>query len=191
MLSVFLKNLNQVWLCLVAIVLVSLLIFPDWLSRDSISELLNNFGTMALIVYIVLSLTRSLLMIPCTPFVLAGAISFPQWPLIVFVISFTGIVLGAFLVYSFPSFGNYDEFLDEKYPAKISALKEKMQGKYAFAIVAGWSFFPLVPTDVICYVAGIAKMSFKKMVMALLIGEIPLVTTYIFLGVEIGEWLRT
>jgi uncharacterized membrane protein YdjX (TVP38/TMEM64 family) len=191
MLSVFLKNLNQVWLCLVAIVLVSLLIFPDWLSRDSISELLNNFGTMALIVYIVLSLTRSLLMIPCTPFVLAGAISFPQWPLIVFVISFTGIVLGAFLVYSFPSFGNYDEFLKEKYPAKIAALKEKMQGKYAFAIVAGWSFFPLVPTDVICYVAGIAKMSFKKMVMALLIGEIPLVTTYIFLGVEIGEWLRT
>ncbi len=191
MLSVFLKNLNQVWLCLVAIVLVSLLIFPDWLSRDSISELLNNFGTMALIVYIVLSLTRSLLMIPCTPFVLAGAISFPQWPLIVFVISFTGIVLGAFLVYSFPSFGNYDEFLEEKYPAKIAALKGKMQGKYAFAIVAGWSFFPLVPTDVICYVAGIAKMSFKKMVMALLIGEIPLVTTYIFLGVEIGEWLRT
>ena len=191
MLSVFLKNLNQVWLCLVAIVLVSLLIFPDWLSRDSISELLNNFGTMALIVYIVLSLTRSLLMIPCTPFVLAGAISFPQWPLIVFVISFTGIVLGAFLVYSFPSFGNYDEFLEEKYPAKSAALKEKMQGKYAFAIVAGWSFFPLVPTDVICYVAGIAKMSFKKMVMALLIGEIPLVTTYIFLGVEIGEWLRT
>jgi uncharacterized membrane protein YdjX (TVP38/TMEM64 family) len=191
MLSVFLKNLNQVWLCLVAIVLVSLLIFPGWLSRDSISELLNNFGPMALIVYIVLSLTRSLLMIPCTPFVLAGAISFPQWPLIVFVISFTGIVLGAFLVYSFPSFGNYDEFLEEKYPAKIAALKEKMQGKYAFAIVAGWSFFPLVPTDVICYVAGIAKMSFKKMVMALLIGEIPLVTTYIFLGVEIGEWLRT
>ena len=189
--SVFPKNLNQVWLCLVAIVLVSLLIFPDWLSRDSISELLNNFGTMALIVYIVLSLTRSLLMIPCTPFVLAGAISFPQWPLIVFVISFTGIVLGAFLVYSFPSFGNYDEFLEEKYPGKIAALKEKMQGKYAFAIVAGWSFFPLVPTDVICYVAGIAKMSFKKMVMALLIGEIPLVTTYIFLGVEIGEWLRT
>ena len=191
MLSVFLKNLNQVWLCLVAIVLVSLLIFPDWLSRDSISELLSNFGTMALIVYIVLSLTRSLLMIPCTPFVLAGAISFPQWPMIVFVISFSGIVLGAFLVYSFPSFGNYDEFLEEKYPEKIAALKEKMQGSYAFAIVAGWSFFPLVPTDVICYVAGIAKMSFKKMVMALLIGEIPLVTTYIFLGVEIGEWLRT
>jgi uncharacterized membrane protein YdjX (TVP38/TMEM64 family) len=191
MLSVFLKNLNQVWLCLVAIVLVSLLIFPDWLSRDSISELLSKFGTMALIVYIVLSLTRSLLMIPCTPFVLAGAISFPQWPLIVFVISFSGIVLGAFLVYSFPSFGNYDEFLEEKYPEKIAALKEKMQGSYAFAIVAGWSFFPLVPTDVICYVAGIAKMPFKKMVIALLIGEIPLVTTYIFLGVEIGEWLRT
>ena len=190
MLEAFLKNLNRFWLCLVAIVLVSLLIFPDWLSRDSISGLLNNFGTMALIVYIVLSLMRSLLMIPCTPFVLAGAISFPQWPLLVLVISFTGIVVGAFFVYKFPSFGNYDEYLKEKYPGKIAELKKKMQGRYAFAIVAGWSFFPLVPTDVICYVAGIAKMSFRRMTTALLIGEMPLVAAYIFLGVEIGEWLR-
>ena len=42
---------------------------------------------------------------------------------------FTGIVLGAFLVYSFPSFGNYDEFLEEKYPAKIAALKRKNAGQ--------------------------------------------------------------
>jgi uncharacterized membrane protein YdjX (TVP38/TMEM64 family) len=131
-----------------------------------------------------------MLMIPCTPFVLAGAISFPQWPVVVLIISLIGIVVGALLVYSFPSFGSYDEFLEEKYPEKIAFLKEKMHGKYAFWIVVGWSFFPLVPTDAVCYVAGMVKMSYKKMIAALLVGEVPLVTFYVFLGVEIGDWLR-
>jgi uncharacterized membrane protein YdjX (TVP38/TMEM64 family) len=80
--------------------------------------------------------------------------------------------------------------LEHKYPDKIAMLREKMHGKYSFWIIAGWSFFPLVPTDVICYVAGMVKLSYKRMVIPLLIGEIPLVTTYVFLGSEIGEWLR-
>ena len=63
-------------------------------------------------------------------------------------------------------------------------------GRYSFWIVIGWSFFPLVPTDLICYVAGIAKMSYKKLVAAVVIGELPLVTFYVFAGVELGEWLR-
>jgi uncharacterized membrane protein YdjX (TVP38/TMEM64 family) len=65
-----------------------------------------------------------------------------------------------------------------------------MQGKYAFWIIAGWAFFPLVPTDAVCYVAGVAKMNYKKMIVPLLIGQLPLATAYIFLGTEIGEWLR-
>jgi uncharacterized membrane protein YdjX (TVP38/TMEM64 family) len=190
MLSVLLRYFNQIWLVLIAVVLSLILIFPDSLSRDSISIFLGSLGSASLIVYTLVSLFRSVLMIPCTPFVLAGAISFPQWPLLVLAISLAGIVVGALLVYSFPSFGSYDEFLEEKYPEKISLLKEKMHGKYAFFIVAGWSFFPLVPTDAVCYVAGMVKMSYKKMITALLVGELPLVSIYVFLGAEFGDWLR-
>ena len=111
-------------------------------------------------------------------------------PVVVWLISATGVVVGAFLVYSFPSFGNYDAFLEGKYPDKIAFLKEKMHSKFAFWIIAGWAFFPLVPTDAVCYVAGMAKMSYKKMIVPLLIGQLPLATLYIFLGTEIGEWLR-
>jgi len=98
--------------------------------------------------------------------------------------------VGALLVYSFPSFGKYDEYLEEKYPEKIAVLKEKMHSKYSFSFVVAWSFFPLVPTDAICYVAGMTKMKFRKMITALCLGEIPLVAAYVFLGAEIGEWLR-
>ena len=184
------QHINTIWLSIVVVWAGMLLLYPEALSRDSISDFLNGLGTLALIVYIGLSLTRALLMIPCTPFVLAGGITFPEVPVLVMAISYAGIVAGAYLVYSFPSFGSYDEFLEEKYPDKVQFLKEKMHGPYAFWIVAGWSFFPLVPTDVICYVGGLVKMSFRKMASAVVIGEIPLVTLYVLVGVEIGEWLR-
>ena len=184
------KHINTVWLLVVAVILGIIVIHPEWLARESISHFLGQMGSRALIIYVLMSLTRSLLLMPCTPFVLAGAISFPQWPLLVFAISLTGVVVGAFLVYSFPSFGGYDRMLGEKYPEKIANLQTKMQHKNAFWFVVGWSFFPLVPTDAVCYVAGVAKMPLRKMLAALLMGELPLVAVYVFLGAEIGEWFR-
>lgn len=184
------RHINTIWFVLVAIVLGLLLLFPQWLSRESISGLVNQMGPLALLAYVILCLTRSLLLLPSTPFILAGAISFPQSLFMVMLISFIGIVVGGFLVYSFPSFGSYDELLEEKYPDRIAILKQKMHSKYAFWVVVAWSFFPLVPTDAICYVAGMVKMPFKKLAAAMLLGEIPVVAVYIFLGAEIGEWIR-
>ena len=190
MLSILRKHLNTIWLVLVAALLPLLLLFPGWITQDSIANFLNSLGTIGLLVYLLLSLSRAFLMIPSTPFVLAGAIAFPEMPLVVWLISATGVVVGALLVYSFPSFGSYDRFLEEKYPDKILFLKEKMQGEYAFWIIAGWAFFPLVPTDAVCYAAGLAKITYKKMIIPLLIGQLPLATVYIFLGTGFGEWLR-
>ena len=184
------KHLNTIWIAVVVVILGLIVVFPEWLTRESISGLLNQMGGMALLAYLAMSLTRSMLLIPCTPFVLAGAISFPQWPFLVFAISLAGVVVGAFLVYSFPSFGGYDRLLEEKYPEKIASLKRKMQHENAFWFVVAWSFFPLVPTDAVCYVAGIAKMPLRKMLSALMLGEFPLVAAYVFLGAEIGQWLR-
>lgn len=188
--QLFITHLNTLWLLLVAVVLSLLLIFPDWVSRESIAGFLEGLGAMALAVYVLFSLTRAALMLPCTPFVLAGGIAFPQMPLLVLLISLAGVVAGAFLVYSFPAFGSYDEYLEGKYPDKIASLKERLHGRWSFWIIAGWSFFPLVPTDLICYVSGMVKLRFRKLVTALLAGEVPLVTAYVFLGAEIGQWLR-
>ena len=101
-----------------------------------------------------MSLTLSILLITCTPFVLAGAIPFPQWPFLVFAISLTGVVVGPLLVYSFPFFGGYDRLLVDKCPQKIAILKAKMLHQNAFWFVAGWAFFPFIPTDIVRYVMG-------------------------------------
>lgn len=185
-----LKHFNTIWLGLILVVSCLVWFYTDWLTREFIAGFLNKLGPFAFATFIVISLTRSFLLLPCTPFVLAGAVSFPQWPLPVFVISLAGIVVGALLVYSFPSFGGYNRLLEEKYPNKIAVLKDKLHGKFAFWIVSGWSFFPLVPTDAVCYVAGLVKMPPLKMIVAVILGELPLVTAYVFLGAEFGEWLR-
>ncbi len=188
--QLLITHINTLWLVLVAALGGLLLLFPEWLSREGIAVFLENLGGFALLVYVLLSLSRAVLMMPCTPFVLAGGIAFPDMLLLVWLISLAGVVAGAFLVYSFPSFGNYDEYLESKYPDKIALLSRQIHGPWSFWIIAAWSFFPLVPTDLICYVSGVVKLRFSKLITALLVGEIPLVSAYVFLGAGIGEWLR-
>ena len=175
---------------MIAVATGLLLLFPEWLTRDSISAYLGGLGSGALMVYLLMCITRSLLMIPVTPFVLAGAITFPDLLMLVFAISMVGILVGAFLIYSFPAFGGYDRLLEEKYPTKIARLKDTMRGRHYFWIIAGWSFFPLVPTDLICYVAGMVRLPFRKVVGPLPVGELPLVAIYVYFGSEFGDWLR-
>jgi uncharacterized membrane protein YdjX (TVP38/TMEM64 family) len=181
---------NKIWLSLAVINLLFIFFFPDWFSRESIASFLSGFGPISLAVYALMSMGRAFFLIPSTPFIIAGAITFPESPVVIWFISSIGVVVGAYLVYSLPSFGGYDKFLDENYPTRIAYLKEKMCGRYVFWIIMGWAFFPFVPTDAVCYVAGIAKISYKKVIVPLLIGQLPLATAYIFLGTEIGEWLR-
>ena len=188
--QLLLTHINTLWLVLVAVLGGLLLFNPEWLTRETIASFLDGLGALALLVYVFLSLSRAVLMIPCTPFVLGGAIAFPEQLALVWLISLAGVVAGAFLVYSFPSFGNYDEYLENKYPDKIALLGKQIHGPWSFWIIAGWSFFPLVPTDLICYVSGVVKLRFRKLMIPLLAGEIPLVTAYVFLGAGIGEWLR-
>ena len=38
--------------------------------------------------------------------------------------------------------------------------------------------------------AGMVKMPLRKMLIAVVLGELPLLAAYIFLGAGIGEWLR-
>ncbi len=184
------RYFNFIWLGLVTILMGLLFAFPNWVSRESVADFLKMMGPMALVGFCLVSFIRALFLIPATPFILAGAISFPQWPIAVVVISLAGIAFGGCMLHRFPSIGGYDRILETKYPEKIAFLKRKMQGKFAFWVVAGWSFFPLVPTDVICYVAGIAKMPLRTLLAALMLGESFLTGVYVFAGAGLGDWLR-
>ena len=56
--------------------------------------------------------------------------------------------------------------------------------------VAGWAIFPAVPTDLICYAAGLVRMPYRRMLLGITIGELPLVTAYILLGTKLSGLLQ-
>ena len=102
MAKLLIKHVNLLWFGLVALVALALLLNPQWLNRETLAEFLDRFGTQAFLVFAGISLSRAILLLPSTPFVLAGALAFPDWPLLVLATSMIGVFFGALLVHSFP-----------------------------------------------------------------------------------------
>ena len=183
------KHLNLIWFFVVGAAALALYFNPQLLERETLADFVARFGTEAFVVYVLICLTRSLLLIPSTPFIFAGAIAFPDWPYAVLAASMAGVLSGSLLIYSFPGIGGYDERLKARYPKQINTIRKRMQGRGAWWVTAGWSAFPFVPTDLICYVAGLARMPPLKMAAAVQLGSFPLMAVYIFTGAELGALL--
>ena len=54
--------------------------------------------------------------------------------------------------------------------------------RHPFRIIVGWSFFPLAPTDLICYLCGVLRVDFWKFLLGVVIGEGAICGIYIFTG---------
>lgn len=162
------------WISFIVAAIVLYLLFPKEFTARGIKEYIAQFNTVAIVVYALICLIRGLFLIPSTPFVLAGALLFPDKLWLVFIISIIGILgSGTFIYYA-------AQFLDfgEKKAKKIIKINEKIR-KHGFWIVLVWAFFPIVPTDLICYVAGKARINFWKYITALFIGEALLIAFYL------------
>ena len=155
---------------------------PAIFSVEYLKGFISSYNDQILLVYIILSIVRGFFLIPSTPFVIVGALLFPDRLLLVLLISMIGIMLSATALYYFSDMLGFSEYLEKKYPNKVKKWESKLQSSKATWLVLGWSFFPLVPTDIICYVAGIIKMPYKYMFTGVFVGEIILVSFYIYSG---------
>jgi uncharacterized membrane protein YdjX (TVP38/TMEM64 family) len=133
-----------------------------------------------------LSLVRSIFFLPSTIFVIMGVVLYPEEPFLVLLISMLGILIGATWIYLAAGVLKVEELFSSKAQQKFKKAESGMK-KHGFWIVLLWSFFPAVPTDLICYVAGYSKMSFLKFIIALFLGEIVLVSLYIWTGKSLIE----
>ena len=155
---------------------------PSRFSARAIAEFTLAFNTEIWLVYFVLSALRGFTLLPSTPLVLAGSVLFPDSPWLVLTISLAGILISSSLIYFFSEALGFTEYFEGKHPAKIERIRRLLEHPWGLAFVALWAFFPLVPTDVVCYVAGTAKMSFPKFIAAVFIGELVLCSIYVFSG---------
>jgi uncharacterized membrane protein YdjX (TVP38/TMEM64 family) len=143
---------------------------PGFFQGESLKIFFQSFGSYLLVAYFLICILRGLTLVPSLPFVIVGMLLFPENLYFVYIISMIGIIGSAAMIYFFSVEMDFDALLEKKYPKSIIYTKKQVQ-KYGFWAVLFWSFFILVPTDVICYIAGVTRMNFYKFIWAVTLWE--------------------
>ncbi len=176
------------WVAMIVSVLVWWACNPSVVTPRHIHATLQRYESWALLLYFVVSAVRGCFLIPSTPFVLAGALLFPgnQW--LVFGISVIGVLVGSSIIYFFSDRLGFAEVIRRRHAPGLEKIRGRMES-HGVLIVVLWSFFPLVPTDLVCYLAGVIRMRFTRFILAVAIGESVLIAGYVFLGPKLLGWL--
>lgn len=151
--------------------------------REALEGLLDSASGASLIaggaIYLGLGCLRSFTLIPATSLVILGTVFLP--PAILFPLTLVGILVSSAAVYYFAETLHIDEILKEKHGEQLARVRALLE-RHGFPIVVGWAFFPLVPTDLICYLAGVTRMPIAVLLLGVGIGEGAICAVYIFVG---------
>jgi uncharacterized membrane protein YdjX (TVP38/TMEM64 family) len=169
-----------VWVGLTLFFALAYFMHPNSFTPYKISIAIQKYGNWSFFVFWAVSMLRGLTCIPSTPFVIAGTLLFPNASLSVFIISLSGIAFSSTLIYYLSDYLGFAGVFQTKYPHKIQLIRQKLQSPAGLLFVFIWSMFPFVPTDLICYAAGTAKISFPKIMLSLLAGEAVIVAIYVY-----------
>ena len=170
------------WACIVILSVAYYIFDPTKFSADNISLTILSLGHGALLSYTMLSLLRGFTLLPSTPLVLAGTLLFPGQPIIVFAISILGIIFSSRMIYFFSDLLGFSEYFSDSKPKLTKKVKARLEHPLGSLFVALWAFFPFVPTDLVCYVAGTTRINYVKFIFAIFVGESILCAMYIFGG---------
>lgn len=179
----------SIWLVIAITCLAYFLYDPSKFTASSISDLLLRFENGIILIYFALSVLRGFTLLPSTPLVVAGTLIFSSQPFLVLAISLIGIILSSTMIYYFSDLLGFTDYFKRKKPQTVERIKRKLEHPLGSVFVALWAFFPFVPTDLVCYVAGITRMNFAKFIVSIAIGEAILCSAYIFGGKSLVDGL--
>lgn len=142
-----------------------------FVSQDALEAFLGKFGLFAPALFILIQMVQ--VVIPILPGAigcLGGVLIFgPVWG---FVYNYVGISIGSILAFSLSKY--YGKpfvrgIIGQKNYEKYIGWLDKGKGfDRAFAAAI---FFPAAPDDLLCYIAGLTKMSLKKFSVIILLGK--------------------
>jgi len=173
------------------IAVLSFALYFYFFHRQSLQRLLEGLSHAppgwAYVVYLALGCIRGFTLVPATYLVVAGMLVLPPLPL--YALTVAGIVVSSAAVYQFAEAMRFDRFFERRYPAQVARLRGLL-ARRELPIVIAWSFFPLAPTDLVCYVCGALKVDLKKCLFGVTLGEGAICAIYIFFGGQALAWLR-
>ena len=173
------NHLLYLWLLLAFIIMGSYLVNPELFQPANIRQIFSGNLFLAAVIYLVLGTLRGLTLVPLTPLVLAGVLVFP--PVILFIINAVAIVTSSTIVYYWGCYLGFDQYFAQKYPEQLDRLSRSLRKK-ELLVSTLWSFFPLVPTDLICYASAVLRVRLWKCLVGVSIGENVICAAYIFGG---------
>jgi len=174
-----------IWLFFIISFVLAYFKNPAILTPSYIVEFIQKFNGEMMSMYIFLTLIRGFFLIPSTPFVICGALFFPDNLFLVLSISIMGVMFSATTLYYFSDILGFSKYFKTKKTKKIDLWETRLKDPKSIFFVTGWSLFPFVPTDLICYVAGIVKMPFRNMFIGVFLGELVLDIFYVYFGANL------
>lgn len=130
--------------------------------------------------YLLLWGARPFTLVPSTYLVLVALPFFP--PGLLFGLTLLGVLASSSIIYAFARALRFTEAFEQgRHQARIARLKAGLE-RHQLPIIIGWSFFPLTPTDLICYVAGLMEIRYAKFLAGVLVGKGAICAIYIFGG---------
>ena len=188
------KYARLTFLVLWAVILVTAVGFylsdPSRFTASNIAAFITRFNTEIWLIYFVMSALRGFTLLPSTPLVLAGTIAFPSQPLGVLCVSLCGIVISSSLIYFCSEVLGIHEYFAEHKPRLVSRVKRRLEHPLGVIFIGAWAFFPLVPTDLVCYLSGSTGVNYWKFILAVLVGETILCSFYIYIGGSFVNFLH-
>jgi len=172
------KTLGVIWLAGVGVALYLVLfhreLFVNRLAAATATSIVAGGAA-----YLLLGCLRGFTLIPATSLVLVGMVFFPPVPL--FVLTVLGILASSASVYYFSEALHLDELLERKHARHVDRVRGLLD-RHGFPIIVGWAFFPLAPTDLICYLCGVLRINVLTCLAGVAIGEGAICAIYIFMG---------
>lgn len=174
------------WVALVAGALYVYVFERDLLQRLAL-DVAEAPPFLAYAAYLLLGCVRGFTLVPATYLVVAGMLILPPVPL--YLLTLVGIIVSSAAVYYFAEAMQFDTFFERRYGPQVARLRALITRR-ELPIVVAWSFFPIAPTDLVCYICGALKVDVKKCLIGVTVGEGTICAIYIFLGAQALAWLR-
>jgi uncharacterized membrane protein YdjX (TVP38/TMEM64 family) len=151
--------------------------------RDVLQRELRDAASFSVLaagaLYLAFGCLRGFTLIPSTTLVLAAVPFLPPWPL--FALTLAGIVVSSASIYLFAGALGLEALFLRRHERAYRRLQSALE-RWELPVIVAWSFFPLAPTDLICYVCGVMRVDLRKCLLGVTLGEGAICAVYVFLG---------
>ncbi|MCD1295301.1 TVP38/TMEM64 family protein [Methanocella sp. CWC-04] len=157
----------------------------DYITPRNISDLTSSLGMLSALAYILFYVVRPFLLLPVTPFTIAGGFLFGTvYGLILTIIG--RCIISATISFCLSRY-LFRDYVKNKIRTKYAGWDSRLE-KNGILYVAIMRATPVLHFDAVGYIAGASSMSFKKYIIGSFIGDLPSIIFLTFLGSSLTEF---